>query len=364
MISWINGLFTLLAVILLAGKSGEDIRYFRPATLTQEEGTVAVSVAINDTLSRQEVRGKDFSSVTPLNYSMDLHTGICFDNKCRPLKIVVYWNITGRYLGFELLDGEYLSKYDHEPFTEAEYERLHALLADPFLPLGNYSFEALVKLPDNGSDGVDGVSGATSQEVLQYVVQGAAYTTHKLWNIIHGPTREQISQITEERLDSDLFGRILQSSDASDRTWAVERVARLPSLDDAAIHAITEVLRKEEYFQAYLLLRSLSSEQLTSDALQLALFSLIGGVDSSIETPLIDRLQEADHLCPIALNHSIERIGQMTGPQLIRMLKLYAHHGVRDPKLNEELKRVIPHENGFVERQVVQFLERHSKDGS
>ncbi|EON74685.1 hypothetical protein ADIS_4796 [Lunatimonas lonarensis] len=358
MISWINGLFALLAVILLATVSGEDIRYFRSATLTQEEGTVAVSVAINDSLSRQEFRRDGLSQITPLNYSMDLHTGICFDNKCRPLKIVVYWNITGRYLGFELLDGEYLSKYDHEPFTEAEYEQLHAFLADPFLPLGNYSFEELVKVPDTGSDEVDGVSGATSKEVLQYVVEGAAYTTHKLWNIVHGETREQISALTEAVMDSHLFAKILESPDPSDQTWAAERVAQLQKMDGEALAAVVRLLREGDYFQGYLLLRSLSRDQLASDSLQLELFNLIGAVGSNLETAVIDRLSEVSHLNPAVLDHSFGMIGGLGGQQVIRLLKLYDRHDVRNPRLYEALKGLLPHENAFVGRQIAQFLER------
>ena len=36
----------------------------------------------------------------PLKYFKNIQTEVCFDNECRPLKITVYWNITGRYLGF------------------------------------------------------------------------------------------------------------------------------------------------------------------------------------------------------------------------------------------------------------------------
>lgn len=358
MINWIYVIFVGIALIATSLEVEEDIRYFQPATIPYNNADKLVSVPINDSLARQEVRIGEPSRVIPVNYSMDLHTGICFDNKCRPLKIVVYWNITGRYLGFELLDEEYLSKYDHEPFTDAEYEQLHALLADPFLPLGDYAFEELVKIPDTGSEEVDGVSGATSKEVLQFVVEGAAYTTHKLWNIIHGPTRDQISLLTAERLDSYLFGEILQSADPSDQTWAAERVSLLDSLDDVAFKAISNVLRDGEYFQAYLLLKSLSSDQINADNMQLELIRLIGAVDPNIETSIIDRLLEANELSPMALDYSIGMIRRLSGPQLLRLLNLYTHHSIRDERLHMALKAVLPHDNKFVEQKVLQYLEQ------
>ena len=350
-----------VALILISLDDVEDIQYFHSSTLTYEDGAKVISVSINDSLTRQEIRYGENSNAVPLNYSMDLHTETCFDNKCRLLKIVIYWNITGRYLGFELVDGEFLSKYDHEPFTEAEYEHLHALLSDPFLPLGNYSFEELVKVPDTGNHVVDGISGATSKDLLEYVVEGAAYTTHKLWNIIYGPTRDEISSLTESSLDSYLFGKILKSHDQSDKTWAVERVSLLGEFDEAANITITDILRTGEYFQCYLLLKSLSTDQIDSDKLQLELFKLIGVIDSGIETILFDRLLEANRISPIALDYSIGMIKQLNGQQLVRLLKLYAYQKIHDSRLNEELKAVVPHENSYVNRQIVQYLEDSKK---
>jgi hypothetical protein len=75
-------------------------------------------VSIDDSLESHEIFLARTVQRNPLHYFIELQTGICFDNKCRPLDIVIYWNITGRYLGFELLDGEFLSKYDHTPFTK------------------------------------------------------------------------------------------------------------------------------------------------------------------------------------------------------------------------------------------------------
>lgn len=361
MINLVKTLCIAVALILTSPDDMEDIRYYHSSTLSHEDGAAIISVSINDSLTRQEIRYWENSNAIPFNYSMDLHTGICFDNKCRLLKIVIYWNITGRYLGFELLDGEFLSKTDHEPFTEEEYEHLHALLADPFLPLGNYSFEELVNVPDTDLFQVDGISGATSKEVLEYVVEGAAYTTHKLWNIIHGPTRDQISSLTETGMDSYLFSNILKSPDQSDRTWAVERVSLLGELDDVANIAITDILRTEEYFQCYLLLKSLSTDQIDSDNLQLELFRLVGSIDPGIEAMLFDRLLEANRISPIALDYSIGMIKELNGQQLVRLLKLYAHQKIHDSRLIEELKAVIPHENSYVDRQIVQYLE-HSNN--
>jgi hypothetical protein len=357
MIHWIKGFLIGLSLIQFFYEKGEDIRYFQPATLPIADSSRLITVSINDSLYRQEMQLEGTTSGIPLNYYMELHTGVCYDNKCRPLKIRVYWNITGRYLGFELVDGEYLSKHDHEPFLPAEYEQLHRLLADPFLPLGNYSFEDLVSHSDTGDNSVDGVSGATAKDVLAYVVEGAAYTTHKLWHVVHGPVQQQIMELTEKQLDSYLFTEILQSTDQSDRTWALERLALLSKLDDSVINAFIGILLVEEYFQSYLLLNTLTAGQLESKYLQVQLINLIRKVDHGVENMIFDKLAEAPHLNPAVVDHSISILGELSGAQLVKLLKLFSHHEVKDTRLYEELSQMIPNENSFVENQVLQFLE-------
>ena len=124
MIVWIKGLLVGISWILFSFESGEDIRYFQSSTMPIGDSTDVMTVSIIDSLAGQEILQASTSSGTPLHYYIELQTGVCFDNKCRPLNIVVYWNITGRYLGFELMNGEFLSKYDHEPFSQKEYEHV------------------------------------------------------------------------------------------------------------------------------------------------------------------------------------------------------------------------------------------------
>src|SRR3546814_14154735 len=99
------------------------------------------------------------------------------------LKVSLYWNVTGRFLGIELPPGEFLSKSDHEPFTLSEYYRMHRLLDDPMSPLAAYSFKKLVpssgglfqgsELNDGLSLEVDAVTAAPSPSLEAYVFQAA-----------------------------------------------------------------------------------------------------------------------------------------------------------------------------------------------
>ncbi|MCC5938247.1 MAG: hypothetical protein JJU34_13290 [Lunatimonas sp.] len=360
MVHWIKGFWIWGFLLLFSSENRGDIRYFQPSTIPIADSVDLQVHLIDASLDEGEIFMASTCDGKPLYYFMELHTGVCFDNKCRPLFIMVYWNITGRYLGFELLDGEFLSKYEHEPFSPTEYEQLHGLLADPFLPLGNYSFEELVAIPDVGDPSVDGVSGATSKDVLDYVVPGAAYTTHKLWKVVHGPIQQQLIRLTEQRLDTGLFSEIFHSPDQSDQIWALERVSRLPELDHALLESMVQLLKDDEYFQAYLLLKSLSSDQLSMEGLQVRFFQLLGQVAPGTADLIIDRFADAPRLTPVVVDQLSSVVGQLSGGQLVKLLKLLSHHDVRDAGLNAALGRLIPHDNSFVQHQVVHFLDKQA----
>ncbi|EPR68295.1 hypothetical protein [Cyclobacterium qasimii] len=361
MINWIKGLLVGALLLPFSFENGEDIRYFQQSTIPLTDSTDVIVSSIYDSLSNQDIYQVKTSTGTPVHYYIELQEGVCFENECRPLNILIYWNITGRYLGFELVDGEFLSKFDHEPFSPKEYEELDQLLADPFLPLGNYTFEDLVKRPDTVSQSLDGVSGATMKDVLEYIVPGAAYTTHKLWNVIHGPIQQEVIRMTERNLDSSLLNKILQSRDQSDQTWALERIAQLSDLDDSVVESLVRILLEGEHFQAYLLLKSLSIKQLESEHLQLHLFSLIGKVDFSIENMIFDKLVEAPQLHGSVVDASIPILTALSGSQLGKLLKLYSHHEVKNPEFNQALKQMVPIENSFIERQVLKFLDKQAE---
>ncbi|MEX2568650.1 MAG: hypothetical protein WD431_22095 [Cyclobacteriaceae bacterium] len=131
----------------------------------------------------------------------------------------------------------------------------------------------------------------------------------------------------------------------------------LSELDDSVIDSILRILLEGEYFQSYLLLKSLSSDQLESENLQLKLFKIIGKVDYGIENMIFDKLSDAPHLNKAVVDHSITILRNLSGAQLVRLLKLYSHHEIKETGFFEELSRMIPNENPFVEKQVLQFLD-------
>ena len=164
--------YFLLGLMLIGGflssfsqETARKIFMQNPTIADSFNQTQTESVRYRDSLSSDNIYLRRSDTQIPLYYFKNVKSEVCFDNECRLLDIRVYWNITGRYLGFEIPKGEFLSKYDHEPFTEIEYRRLNELLANPSLPFGNMSFDELVAVSEKEASEVDGVSGATSEKV-------------------------------------------------------------------------------------------------------------------------------------------------------------------------------------------------------
>jgi hypothetical protein len=296
----------------------------------------------------------------PIHYFKNELTEVCFDNECRLLDIVVYWNITGRYLGFELPKGEFLSKYEHEPFVAAEYERLNELLADPNLPLGNITFEKLIELPETEQESVDGVSGATTPEVSKMVVKGAAYTTYTLWNIVHGPTRDLVSSLTEKQLSTDLMDLILNSPDITDKVWVLNRIDQNTELNPKLTSSLLGIISGEDFFLAYSAINAIQSTHLNSDGLQIALFSTYQEADHSIKKMILDKLLEAPRLSEEVTESSRMLLSTLNGQQLKTFLKLYSKFEVNDLEAYRAVAEILKNENRYISQQAYKFL-RESK---
>ena len=321
--------------------------------VSEEESIVTT---YKDTLANDFIYLRTTKESIPLYYYKNVKGGVCFDDECRLLDMVVYWNITGRYLGFELPKGEFLSKHDHEPFSESEYQRLHSLLADASIPLDAVSFEKLVEQPRNEEGTVDAVSGATSKSVADMVVKGAAYTTYKLWNIVNGPTMDFVSKLTEKQLTPTLIYRILQSSDNNDKLWALNRIDSATELTPDLETLILEIISSDDFYMAYSAIQSLDRMHLKSTELQQRLFSIYPKANHSIQKELLKKLGEAPILNSKVVKVSRDLLVSLNGQQLDDILELYTKHGVNDLETCKAVVRILKNENKYISKKAYDFL--------
>ncbi|EPR67026.1 hypothetical protein [Cyclobacterium qasimii] len=342
------------------------IQYINDKTLTIEAVEVEKRlIDFEEEISIDTLYGHLSGKGDPVFFSRNVVTSVCFDGKCRLLDVIVYWNPTGRYLGFEMPENEYLSKHDHEPFTEEEYLRLNALLADPFLPLGGFSYNEIVMegAKDVNSESqyddeeIDGVSSATSKFILDYVVEGAAYTTYKLWHLIYGPTSAVIKQWTTGNFDSDYIGLLLESENLSDVLWTLEQLEGKLDQYPEISPLIFEFINSNEYSLSEKAIQTINPQNLASETFQSNLVALFPQMDSGRKKWILDLFKKAPIVHPNTVTFFNEVIIDLEVPLTVILLEVYQKQELFDANSLGKVRALSKSDNNYLAQKAKRFLE-------
>ena len=348
-------------VVFASFRDSGKIGYFQSPTLMAEADTVvgypSMTDGIPDTLF--QIRS---ASGLPLAYYKKIYTGVCFDNECRMLDIVLYWNITGRYLGFELPEGEFLSKFDHEPFSETEYERLHSLLADLLSPLAMYAYNELAPKPPVEEAEVDGITSATSKDILEYVVEGAAFTTYTLRTLVYGQLQDEVQSLTRQALSEELVLKILQSPDVSDKIWALGEVRDNLSLSPKLRNAVLDYVNNGNYSLAERAIHAIDGDELRSDTLQMLLLEKFYETDYGLKKLILDKLKEAPQLDSKVKTNLAENLKRWEGALLSNVLDLYIAQKVFDIETCRLVSELLQNDNRYISQRAFNFLENSGQN--
>lgn len=137
------------------------------------------------------------ASGVPLYYASEVVTPICEDSICEIVNIRIFWDLSGSYFCYDTIPGYPLTKKNHIPFNNEDYSKLHVLLKDKSSIIKDKDYHDLViNETQYTTSGIDAVSGATSIEVKNAVVNGAVYSSYSLWHLVNGVSAELIKEYT------------------------------------------------------------------------------------------------------------------------------------------------------------------------
>ncbi|MEM6379550.1 MAG: hypothetical protein AAF705_15195 [Bacteroidota bacterium] len=168
-------------------------------------------IAINDEDTQIEIKTIHSEEGLLEGYQAYIKTPVCETETCYIVQINFTWDIIGRYQKFDTIRGEGLTKLDHIPFTETDYQKLDQLLKDAKSPLANYKKEDLVR--DTRSSAIDGFTGATVLEIKERVIEGGVYSCFTLWHLAHGSLVDSLQNRTANLLDSALVAHMVTKED-------------------------------------------------------------------------------------------------------------------------------------------------------
>ncbi|QNL50460.1 hypothetical protein H8S90_02235 [Olivibacter sp. SDN3] len=321
--------------------------------------TPTVPIAVNADLMTakayivDEVEGPDTlyqvlkEGGSPVCYYRKLVAEVCFDGQCRPLNLSIYWNVTGRYLGIALPPGEFLSKTDHEPFSEQEYHRLNEILADSLSPLATLSPEDLIVNADSNKTVLDGLTGATRTDVLQHVVSGAVYTTYKLWHYVYGSTKQEVVNHTVDQLSLPLLADILRSADNGDKIWALGLLSTQQENSQELEELLLDNISDDNYLLSERSINAINKASLQSEKFQLQLANKLLQISNAQQKLLLRKFNLAENLSISAQKIWNKNLSTWSPDIIHDVLGLYAAQAVEEETI-DTMAGLLEHPNRFV----------------
>ena len=300
---------------------------------------------------------------TPKSFYQHYSTGVCFDNQCRPLDIILHWSISGRYLGFEMPKGEFLSKTDHDPFTRKEYLQLNEILSNADLPFNDIKYHELMNQPESSTESADAISGATSERIKDIVVKNAAYTTYKLWKLVYGESQKFIEQYTEKHLNTSNLLTVLSSQDRDEIFWGLTRMKDTLSLSIPIKNRLLSLIQSDDYYLSYNAVHAIPKTYLNDSSFLENLFlSYLNTSDASTKNVIYSKLKAAPGLSQNLVVKSRQTIPTMTPQEISSLLKLYERHSINDLETCKVLTRILENKNNYISKKTYDFLIKIQTD--
>ncbi len=291
----------------------------------------------------------------PVFYYKNLNQEICFDGTCRRLNVDIYWNVTGRYLGFKLPSKEFLSKSEHKPFLESEYLRLHELLKDSLSIFSSIDINEIITSKPVLSK-VDAVTRPTSEDVLQYVVEGAVFTTFAMWKGIYGQAHKMVEKETEKKLNDRFMLEVLQSPVGWDRIWGLKRLFLVKNPSKDLVQRTITIAGLDEYSVSRNAISFIPIDWLTDYQVQRSLWSIFSNIEYSLRPNLIQKLAQSQEVDKFILLEIANDLSQQSGPLLVSSLNCLKKYIHVHPDIYKKVKELSKSENSYIVKQVEKIL--------
>ena len=256
-------------------------------------------------------------------YSANISTPVCEVDKCYTIDIKFTWDLLGRFISYDTINGKGLTKLDHIPFTEADYQRLAQILSTSNSPLKNYNKEELVK--NTRSSEIDGVTGATIQEIKENVIEGAVYSCYTLWHIAQGSVVDSIQHVTASMLEKRLVSKLVNQHDQDINYFLINQFS-----DDDFIHYNAQILEMIGQSQGYFAKNAI--EKMPAEALQ----------QEMVQFYFAENFDQLNYYAQVALLKKLEKIAV-------------------NQQLKKKLKNTIDERNSFRNELINSILESDRK---
>ena len=267
----------------------------------------------------------------PLLFFSDVLTPVCIDAICKPVRIQLYWNLVGTYVGFGLLPDQPLTKFDHDEFLEEDYAKLNQLLSDNKSVFRRRTLEELFdkdakpekKITYRGVE-VDAVTGATKAEIKNSVVEGALYSCYAIWHLVHGQIQDRAMTYLDSMYNKEIEQYFLYSIYPDYHLYALRKMDKFAFIDH--LPQLATIFKSANPLLRTYLLKKMPKELWHEKDFIHQLYNSFPDVDVMSKTMLLGNL-------PLAQYSNAEILSNQVSEMSRNQLKTYLEYLLLDPTL-------------------------------
>ncbi len=339
------------------------VLFFTIPTMAQEKESYAKTQAfefLTDKGLLINVELLSDQSRNPAFYSAHIATEVCSDSLCKPIDLIVYWDLLGRFSDYKTRGNEPLTKFDHIEFTAADYQKLREILVDDRSMLKDYEAEDMIdRSVKVYSNKVDAVTGATSKSFEDIIVSGAVYTVHTLWHIVNGGVSAKILAHTKGLLNHALIRSMLLSGNNNYQHYILTELST-DQLKPFAADMISLISSKNEFIPHFAM-DKIPVVLWKDTAVQQQILTKFYGVHLEVQNALLLRFKD-QKLSTVGLKLLVQHLDQLNTNQIDKVIKIMSNNTeFIDKDLKKGLSALLTHSKPQIAQGVEQILKSIKK---
>src|SRR5690606_1623740 len=245
----------------------------------------------------------------------------------------------GNYIGYDTIAGHPLTKNDHLKFREEDYIKLHRLLMDDNSIIKRKEKKELFDDEKKRvSSVVEAVTGATSREVKEAVVDGALYSSYTLYHIVYGSLSDSILSDMESRYSIPLQNKLLSSSHSDYQLYALKRLSEKDffSYQDRIVELIHEAIPLNSLYN----MKKMPGEMWKDENIHESISGFFIYLDGNNRTYFLRKMASMDHIKPKVILDLVTGIGVLSQNQLKILIQILEKNTL-NPTIIHQIKKEL-----------------------
>ncbi len=305
----------------------------------------------------------------PTGYSMYLTNKVCLDDVCKLVEVTLYWDAMGYYQRLTYPEGQPLTKVEHEPFTEADYQKLDTILKDRKSILRDHELGFLATDTDDeptsyNADSIDGTTKATPGAVKEAVVKDAAWTTWVLWKYANTEIVSILQSTTESECSPAYLEHLLASKDWRKIKFALDYLLKQMPVPATYLDRVAQLLPSADIDHVELAIAYLQQASPDKTSGYRKLISTLPNLEEYSASLIIELLEADDQLDETILEELTSHLDQQDYYPIHLALRLIESRDAFSDTVESNVMKLLQSKDFFIARRAYDYLSKQTLSDS